>query len=126
MTGTALTPTNNGGYMDVGAGGVCSRNSVRAELTDHLEATTSHDGDTVVVAYSGSAEGEALGPLQTLLDHVHNDAVRTSVRQVVADLRALEFASSSCLKAFVTWLQRVQELDDDRRYQILFRSNPHH
>lgn len=81
---------------------------------------------TVTLTCSGSAETDSLGSLHTVLTELHEDVVRNPASTVVADVRALEFASSSCLKAFVTWLQRVQELDDERRYQVLFRSNPRH
>jgi len=62
--------------------------------------------------------------LSTALAAAHDDALKSSAPAVIADLRGLEFASSSCLKAFVTWLQRVQELDATRRYKVKFRSNP--
>ena len=75
---------------------------------------------------TGSAESDELEALSKVLDVLHADVVTASVRKVTADIRALEFASSSCLKAFVTWLQRVQELDDDQRYVITFRSSPRH
>jgi len=80
----------------------------------------------MVLTCSGSAETEALESLNAVLNGLHQDVVSNSTRNVIADVRGLEFASSSCLKAFVTWLQRVQELDDSHRYQILFRSNPSH
>jgi hypothetical protein len=79
-----------------------------------------------VITCSGSAETEALSDLATALDALHSDAMKQSAPSVVADIRGLEFASSSCLKAFVSWLQRVQELDDEHRYKVRFRSNPRH
>jgi hypothetical protein len=75
---------------------------------------------------TGWAESETLDTLRTALDGVHADALGGSVPTVIADLRGLEFVSSTCLKAFVTWLQRVKELDDKKRYRIVFRSNPTH
>jgi hypothetical protein len=91
-----------------------------------LSAETSHDGNALVLTCTGSAETEAFEALSDALSNVHDDAVKRSAPQVIADVRELEFASSSCLKAFVTWLQRVQELDDDHRYKVKFRSNPRH
>ena len=93
----------------------------------HLLATsTAREGETLVLTCTGSAETEALDSLHDVLTGFHDEALRQPGATVVADVRGLEFASSSCLKAFVTWLQWVQELDDDHRYQILFRSNPRH
>ena len=91
-----------------------------------LSTTLSRDGDTVQLTCAGAAETETLGALRAALDSLHRDVVRDATRTVVADVRGLEFASSSCLKVFVTWLQRVQELDEAHQYQIVFRSNPRH
>lgn len=94
--------------------------------SDQLTATTSREGATIILTCSGSAETDALSQLRVVLSTLHEEALRTSTREVVADIRALEFATSSCLKELVTWLMRIIELDDDRRYQVRFRSNPRH
>lgn len=91
-----------------------------------LKTAQSRDGDTVTLTCSGSAETEAATELAQALDGVHSDALAGSTRSVVADLRGLEFASSSCLKELVTWLKRVQALDEAQRYSVEFRSNPAH
>jgi hypothetical protein len=75
----------------------------------HLSTSTTRADSTVVLTCRGSAETEALESLNQVLTTLHN-----------------EFASSSCLKAFVTWLQRVQELDTEHQYKVVFRSNPNH
>ena len=93
---------------------------------DPLTTTTSQEGATVTLTCSGAAETTAFGQLRTVLADVHDDVLRTSSRNVIVDVRELEFASSSCLKEFVTWLMRVVELEDSQRYQIRFRSNSHH
>jgi hypothetical protein len=95
-------------------------------MTETLSTVTTHDGAAVVLTCRGSAETRAFSELSAALDAVHRDALYRAAEEVVADVRALEFASSSCLKAFVTWLQRVLALDDAHRYKICFRSNPQH
>jgi hypothetical protein len=87
-------------------------------------AEASDDGANVVLTCSGSAETTSFDVLTHALQRVHQAAMQRSVASVIADVRALEFASSSCLKAFVSWLQQVQELDDRQRYKVRFRSNP--
>jgi hypothetical protein len=91
-----------------------------------LEHTITRDGERLALALGGSAETEALASLHQILSGLHEEALRTAMKAVVVDLRGLEFASSSCLKAFVTWLQRVQELEDANRYAVVFRSEPKH
>jgi hypothetical protein len=99
---------------------------VQSSPSNLLSTSSARDGTTLVLTCIGSAETEALDTLSQALSGLHEDAVRDEVRTVIADIRSLEFASSSCLKVFVTWLQRVSELDDTRRYRIVFRSNPAH
>jgi hypothetical protein len=91
-----------------------------------LDTTTSRSGDRLTLTCNGSAETDAWRSLHDVLTDVHDEAVRTTTRTVIADVRSLEFASSSCLKEFVTWLQRVQELDDEKRYRVVFKSDPRH
>ncbi len=93
-----------------------------ASRSTPLSTTTSRNGDAVVIVCSGSAETETFADLSAALDGAHRDAVANGAKAVVADVRALEFASSSCLKAFVTWLQRVRELGEGKRYKVQFRS----
>lgn len=92
----------------------------------HLVATTAREGDVIVLTCTGSAESEALGELASTLEQLHASAMKTSAEEVIADIRDLTFASTPCLKAFVLWLQRVQELDDENRYRVRFRSDPKH
>jgi hypothetical protein len=89
-----------------------------------LSAETTDDGTHLVLTCSGSAESEASGALFTTLAGLHERAVGDARRAVIADIRELEFASSSCIKAFVAWLQQIQQLDDAQRYKVRFRSNP--
>jgi anti-anti-sigma regulatory factor len=93
-----------------------------AQRTTPLSTTTSRDGDAVVLVCIGSAETETFADLTAALENAHRDAIENGVKSVVADIRGLEFASSSCLKAFVTWLQRVRDLGDGQRYKVHFRS----
>lgn len=91
-----------------------------------LSTSSTRDGDRIVLTCSGSAESESLEALQRALESAHASATSGAVRSVVADIRGLEFATSSCLKVFVSWLQRVQELDQAARYKVVFQSAARH
>lgn len=91
-----------------------------------LAFEVTRESNAIVIACTGSAETESLDALHQALGGVHDDALRNPVPTVIADIRGLEFATSSCLKVFVTWLQRVLDLDEAQRYQIVFRANPRH
>jgi hypothetical protein len=44
------------------------------------------------------------------------------VSEVVVDFRTLDFMNSSCFKAFLDWIARIQELPYDQVYKIRFLS----
>lgn len=90
-----------------------------------LQIEVSQVSGNVVVTLSGAAEGASIEELGKALAHVHEQAVG-SAREVVVDLRALEFATSSSIKAFVTWLQSIHELEPEVRYLAVFVSTKRH
>lgn len=73
----------------------------------------------------GSAEGPT-HELGAALTSLHERALATKAREVFVDLIGLEFATSSSLKAFVTWLQTIHELEPDAQYRVLVRSSSQH
>lgn len=95
-----------------------------SDPTTELRTESSRDGDTVRLTCSGSAETSELEALTRAVEELHRDALASSARTAFADVRALVFTTSSCLKVFVTWLQQVLELDEARRYRVVFVSNP--
>jgi hypothetical protein len=93
---------------------------------DGLDTRITYEPGLVGLVCTGSAETAAVGRVESVLAAVHDDAVRRGARQVVVDLTDLEFASSSCLKAFATWLHVIQQLADHARYQVRFVSSARH
>lgn len=86
--------------------------------------TPSHTGATVVVRMSGNADMHAQSTLATALRHVHTEALRLGVAEVVCDFDELYFMNSSCFKALVTWVTTLLSVDPGKRYRIRVRSNP--
>jgi hypothetical protein len=91
-----------------------------------LQTTVVRDQQSITVTCAGSAETATVDQFEQVLGTVHVDALRTGVTEVVVDLRDLEFATSSCLKALATWLHLVQQLEPPAQYRVRFRSNPRH
>jgi len=91
---------------------------------DDFSATALHEGTAINAWLKGNADYAALDALEMLLDRVHAEAARVGVAEVVIDLRQLEFMNSSCFKSFVSWINAIQEMDQDRHYKIRFLSNP--
>jgi hypothetical protein len=88
-----------------------------------LTALASLENGELRVALSGCADSRVMAPLRDLVLKVHEEMIKTHTPQAVVDFRNLEFMNSSCFKAFVTWLSRVQDLDPASRYRIRFISD---
>jgi hypothetical protein len=90
---------------------------------DDLRADATLDGGAVCVRLAGSADTESIKPLEAMLDRVHAAALQARAGEVVVDLRDCGFINSSCLKSFVVWLNRIQDLEVGQQYRIRFLSD---
>jgi hypothetical protein len=88
-----------------------------------LVTAVARNGDVLTLTCSGTADATSLDRLDQQLADVHRAAVTMPTSEVLVDLRSLEFASSSCIKSFATWLHLIQQ-QGDQRYRVRFRSNP--
>lgn len=88
-----------------------------------LLVETARDGDQLDSRVAGVAELSVRERLAGYLHELHARAATDGVKQVVMDLGQLEFMNAACFRAFVSWIQEVQELPHTRQYLICFRSN---
>jgi hypothetical protein len=90
--------------------------------TTELQATAQLDEarTTINVSFRGNADARAIAPVDAFLVSVHEAAARLGVQEVVVDFHAFDFMNSSCFKAFVTWIGRIEELAPPRQYKIRF------
>jgi hypothetical protein len=72
----------------------------------------------------GNADTRAKAELDVFLDAADRQSIAAGVKEVVVDFRELVFMNSSCLKALVTWLGRVQDRPADKRYAVRFLKEP--
>ena len=91
---------------------------------DDFSGAANHEGAAIEAWIKGNADYAALDALEMLLTRVHSEAKRLAIREVVIDLRNLEFMNSSCFKSFVSWINDIQELGQEQQYKVKFRSNP--
>lgn len=91
---------------------------------DDFAGTAQLDGTVLQAMLKGNADYAALEALDTLLERVHAEAMRSGVKETVVDLRDLEFMNSSCFKSLVNWVTNIQELEPAKQYTIRFVSNP--
>lgn len=74
------------------------------------------------VRFSGNGDTEAVSPLNRFLKHLHQELVAHSSTSVAVDFEELYFMNSSCLKAFVSWIYKVDTTG--RPYKIHLLMNP--
>lgn len=77
-----------------------------------LVSETSVAAERIEARLVGCAEAVNHDDLTQYLDAVRRAAISTKAREVVLDVRSLEFMSAGCLRSLVAWLgdgQRVPE-----------------
>jgi anti-anti-sigma factor len=91
---------------------------------DDFKANTYDRNDLLVLELVGTADLRVQPQLDEFLGKVNLLAQDRASREVVVDLRKLEFMNSSCFKAFVSWIGELQEMDARRQYKVRFLSEP--
>jgi hypothetical protein len=74
------------------------------------------------VKFSGNGDAQAVTPLDRFLKLLHKTLLDEQSTQIDVDLCELYFMNSSCLKAFVSWIYKVNTTG--RPYQIHLQMNP--
>ena len=92
--------------------------------TEFFSATTEVEAAKLLAKMTGNADQDITTVLDEFLGKVHDEASSHSISEVVVDLRDVEFMSSACLKAFVTWIHVARTLPEASRYQIVILSQP--
>ncbi|HWO24237.1 MAG TPA: hypothetical protein VNO30_36085 [Kofleriaceae bacterium] len=74
----------------------------------------------LLVRLTGSADARATAELHAYVRHLHGEARRLDVSEVVVDLRSCTFMNSSCFKAILSWLSAISELAPGAQYRLRF------
>ncbi len=98
--------------------------SVQPIETADFSAGASYEGGRVVVRLKGNADVRVMFRLEALVKVLEAEIERVGTKEVLVDLRELEFMNSSCFKCFVSWLGNVQEYPAERQYAFRFLSDP--
>ena len=88
-----------------------------------LRASPSYADGQLALSFAGSADSRSQGAIEAMLGRAHEEALRLRVPEVAVDFRDCDFVNSSCFKAFVVWLERIQELESDQQYRLRFFSD---
>jgi hypothetical protein len=87
-------------------------------------ATGQFEGARLTLRLWGNADLRAKERLDVFLEAADRQSMAAAVKEVVVDFRELVFMNSSCLKALVTWLGKVQDRAADQQYAIRFLKEP--
>lgn len=87
-----------------------------------FEAATRLDA-TPELRLAGSADTAIVEQLAALINELHAKLVTAGVRDIVVDIRALEFMNASCFNVLVNWLGLIQDLDPGQRYHLHFSTD---
>ena len=91
---------------------------------DEFAASGGLEGGRVHLHFWGNADLRVKDRLDAFLRQADKQSVEAAVQEVVVDFRRLDFMNSSCLKALVTWLGKVQERPIAEQYRVVFLKNP--
>jgi len=87
-------------------------------------ATAESGTPSLIITLVGNADLNVKVELDRFMGAVHEEARRVGAKEVVVDLKELEFMNSSCLKSFVWWISSVHDLAAAHQYRITFVSSP--
>jgi hypothetical protein len=87
---------------------------------DDLRAELGEAAGQLTLTLEGDADARSQSALENLLVSVHDEAVRRGAPEVTVDFRDCDFVNSSCLKAFIVWLDRIQKLPPGQHYRLRF------
>lgn len=90
---------------------------------ESLRTSVTVEDTTVVATLAGTAESDARGQLSSFIEEVQRQAAHAAATHVVADIRALEFATAAFLDVLSVWVTSAAE---SARYTIEFLSSPDH
>lgn len=91
--------------------------------SNDLRASPTFADGHLTLQFAGSADSRSQAAIEAMLGRVHAEAMRLAVPEVAVDFRDCDFVNSSCFKAFVVWLEQIQELDADKQYRLRFLSD---
>jgi hypothetical protein len=97
--------------------------SIQDIHTQDLVTETHINKTSIDVKLVGTAESSSMVELGNFLHQLHETASSSKLREVVVDLRGLEFMNSSCFKKFVTWMSNLQDTPPESQYNVRFVSD---
>lgn len=92
--------------------------------TEGLHTSVAVDGTTVIAIFSGNAESDHFEAMAGFVAKLDEEATKAKATRVVADIRELSFATSSCLKVLAGWV--IAQEERNAPYAVEFLSNTAH
>jgi hypothetical protein len=92
--------------------------------TSAFSVDVSESDGRAVVLLKGNADTLVLARFSHYMRSLHAEVSDQHVPEVHVDTGKLFFMTSSCLKVLVAWLRSITELGPEKRYKVVFLSNP--
>lgn len=73
---------------------------------------------------AGNADGSIVTLLTNFVHDVHERLLRLRAPELAIDIRALEFMNATCFNVLVAWVNLINDLAPEQRYQLRFATNP--
>lgn len=76
-----------------------------------------------VLRLTGSADKTSTDALASMFTAVHDELCSRGARTVVIDMTDVDFMAAPCFRQLLAWVNKVQEMDGERRYKLRLRGN---
>jgi hypothetical protein len=90
---------------------------------DFVASVELDDNRPAQLALIGSVDSIATRELATLLQKLHAQLVKLGTREIIVDMRELDFMASSGVRELLAWFATLESLPEAERYRIRLRSN---
>ena len=56
-------------------------------------------------------------------ENLHNKLLENKVKKITCDIKNLVFINSSGIKSLINWIMKLNDLEDSKKYKIIFLHN---
>jgi anti-anti-sigma regulatory factor len=88
----------------------------------HVRTVVGTEAPALDAELRGTADARAVDAMTSFLAALHAEARQVGAREVLIDLRKLEFMSSSCFKSMISWLANLES--EPNPYLVCLRPDP--
>ena len=61
--------------------------------------------------------------LDPFFENLHNKLLKNNIKKIICNIKDLSFINSSSIKSLITWIMKLNDIDDSKKYKIIFIHN---